>query len=89
MEELKPLLDLCQFYLHFYKSIESLLLGDSQGFLTDPVTKAEGWMAKFNQQSSSDKGSESFEILSKCLQWLLKYFHRFMSKELWLVYLNI
>jgi hypothetical protein len=26
----------------FYKSIESLLLGDSQGFLTDPVTKAEG-----------------------------------------------
>ena len=43
----------------FYKSIESLLLGDSQGFLTDPVTKAEGWMAKFNQQSSSDKGSES------------------------------
>ena len=51
----------------FYKSIESLLLGDSQGFLTDPVTKAEGWMAKFNQQSSSDKGSEglwNFEQMS-------------------------
>ena len=51
----------------FYKSIESLLLGDNQGFLTDPVTKAEGWMAKFSQQSNSDKGSEglwNFEQMS-------------------------
>lgn len=44
----------------FYKSLESLLLGDNKSVLTDPVTKAESWMAKFNQTSSSDKGAEGF-----------------------------
>lgn len=44
----------------FYKSIEGWLLGDNKSILTDPVTKAEGWLAKFNQTSSSDRGSEGF-----------------------------
>lgn len=44
----------------FYKSVEGWLLGDNKSALSDPVTKAEGWMAKFNQTSSSDAGAESF-----------------------------
>jgi len=43
----------------FYKSLEGLLLGDSKSALTDPVSKAEGFMAKFSQQSTSDEGAES------------------------------
>ena len=51
----------------FYKSLEGLLLGDSKSALTDPVSKAEGFMAKFSQQSTSDEGTESmwnFEQMS-------------------------
>lgn len=44
----------------FYKSIESWLLGDNNSSFTDPVSKAEGWLAKFNQSSSSDKGAQGF-----------------------------
>ena len=42
----------------FYKSLEGMLLGDSKQYGNDPINKAEGWMAKFSAQSSSDKGSE-------------------------------
>ena len=44
----------------FYKSIESLLIGDNTSMLTDPATKIEGYMAKHTQRSTSDKASESF-----------------------------
>ncbi len=44
----------------FYKSLEGLLLGDEESALTDPVTKAEGWLAKFNQSSKSEEASRSF-----------------------------
>ena len=44
----------------FFKSMDSLLRGDSTNYGKDPITKAEGWMAKFSQQSSSDAGSEGF-----------------------------
>lgn len=43
----------------FYKSFESLLMGDNKSPFSDTVTAAEGWMAKFNQRSLSDEGSES------------------------------
>ena len=43
----------------FYKSIESILRGDDVNYGNDPITKAEGWMAKFGT-STSDAGSEGF-----------------------------
>lgn len=43
----------------FFKAIDGLLNGDSLNYGNDPITKAEGWMSKFSQQSSSDKGSEN------------------------------
>ena len=44
----------------FFKSFDSFLRGDSVNYGNDPISKAEGWMSKFNQQSSSDEGSEGF-----------------------------
>lgn len=43
----------------FYKGLENILMGDSKTVFTDPVTSAEGWLSKFSQTSSSDKGAES------------------------------
>lgn len=42
----------------FLKSFESLLLGDSKQYGNDPISKAEGWMAKYRTTSKSDAGSE-------------------------------
>lgn len=44
----------------FYKSLESLLLGDNKSIMTDPVTKAESWLSKFNTKSTSDEAAEGF-----------------------------
>ena len=43
----------------FYKGLENILMGDNKTVFTDPVTSAEGWLSKFSQTSSSDKGAES------------------------------
>ena len=47
----------------FYKAMEGIILGDTEdGNETDlwkAASKAEGFMAKYNAESFSDKGSES------------------------------
>jgi hypothetical protein len=43
----------------FYKSLEGILLGDTNSSLTNGATKLEGWMAKYAQSSISDEGSNS------------------------------
>lgn len=42
------------------KSIDSFIRGDSADYGRDPITKAEGWMSKFSQQSISEAGTGSF-----------------------------
>jgi len=44
----------------FYKSLEGMFLGDTKTGLTDLATKTEGYLAKFNQKSNSDKAQGSF-----------------------------
>jgi hypothetical protein len=44
----------------FYKAFEGMLLGDTKTPLNDAATAAESYMSKFNQQSVSDQGSNSF-----------------------------
>ena len=43
----------------FYKSLEGILLGDNKSSVTDIATAAEGYLAKFTQESTSDEGSKS------------------------------
>lgn len=43
----------------FYKTFESILVGDKQTSLTDMATEAEGWMSKFTQRSTSDEAAGS------------------------------
>lgn len=43
----------------FYKSLEGMLLGDTTSSSRDMATAAEGYLAKFNQNSISDAGQDS------------------------------
>ena len=43
----------------FYKSFESLLLGEQKSALTGVATNVEGWMSKFGATSVSDEASSS------------------------------
>ena len=55
---LKAVMGLSAIMPTFYKAMEGILLGDSH--TSQWATSAENYMAKFNQRSVSDAGSESF-----------------------------
>ena len=55
----KAALSLASVLPTFYKSLEGLLIGDNKSSVTDVATAAEGYMAKYTQDSVSDEGSQS------------------------------
>lgn len=65
----------------FYKSLESLLLGDNKSIMTDPVTKAEGWLSKFNTKSTSDEAAEGFWNFEQMTQMVTDIFSQIYEQR--------
>ena len=65
----------------FYKSLEGLLIGDEESIFTDPVTKAEGWLAKFNQSSKSEEASRSFWNLEQMSDMVTSVFSQIYEQR--------
>lgn len=65
----------------FLKSLTGMLLGDSMNFGDDPITKAEGWMAKYRTPSTSDAGSESMWNVEQMAQMVTGIFSQIYEQR--------